>query len=110
MKKTIAVCMAVLLVSVSFHSFSQQGYHKIPAWVSEKGYWVVERNIHTPRQCIIRFYNNDNVLVDIKEITGTELKLNREKTKIQLKSMLEAGLLQWTARQKATAEDLVKKP
>jgi len=110
MKKTIAVCIAVLLVLVSFHSFSQQGYHKIPAWVSEKGYWVVERNIHTPRQCIIRFYNNDNVLVGTKEITGTKLKLNRKKTKIQLKSMLEAGLLQWARRQEAAAEDLVKKP
>jgi len=111
MKKTIAVCsIAGLLVLASLHSFSQQGYYKIPAWVSEKGYWVAEKNLHTPRQCIIRFYNNNNTLVGTKEINGIKLRLKRKKTKLQLKSMLEAELLQWAGRQNSAAEDLVKKP
>jgi len=111
MKKTIEVCLATgILVLVSFYSFGQQGYYKIPAWVSEKGYWVAEKNLHAPRHCIIRFYNNGNTLVGTKEISGIKLRLNRKKTKLQLKSMLEAELLLWAAHPEAGAGSLVKKP
>jgi hypothetical protein len=111
MKKTIAVCIVTsILVLASFYSFGQQKYYKTPGWVSEKGYWVAEKNLHAPRHCIIRFYTNANTLVGTKEITGTRLRLSRKKTKMQLKSMLEAELLQWTANQEAAAGSLVKKP
>jgi hypothetical protein len=111
MKKTIAVCLAAgILVLVSLNSFGQQAYYKTPAWVSEKGYWVAENNLRTPRHCILRFYSNDNILVGTKEFSGSRLKLNRRKTKMQLKRMLEAELLQWAASQNAIDSQLVKHP
>lgn len=111
MKKITAACMLIVLIMLaSFHSFSQQGYYKTPAWVSEKGYWVAEKKLHVPRQCTIRFYTNDNTLVATKSITGIRLKLNRKKTKLQLKSMLEAELLQWAAKHGTGDNSLATKP
>src|SRR4051812_7514136 len=110
MKKMIAASISTsLFILISFSACCQQGYHKTPAWVSDNGYWVVEKNLHTPRQCTVRFYNNANTLIGVKKITGLKLKLNRKKTKFQLKSMLEAELLQWASTQKSEKSNLVKK-
>ena len=64
MKKTIATYAATaVLLLMSFSSFSQENIsdetpavpaHETPAWVSDKGYWVVETNIHQPLQYTIK--------------------------------------------------------
>lgn len=66
-----------------------------PRWASEKGYWIVESNIHTPRQYTIRFYNNDQVLVYKEKVQGQTLKLSRKKVKMNLKKVLETAILAW---------------
>ena len=110
MKKIIAVCIgAGFLVTVSLSAFSQPCC-KTPEWVSEQGYWVAEKNLHTPKQCTIRFYNNANTMIAVKEIKGVKTKLNRKKTKLRLKSMLETALLQWTSTRHPGDPDLAKKP
>lgn len=100
-----AILAVVLLCSAT--AFAQGEEHdqaKAPAtprWVSEKGYWIVESNIHVPKQYIVRFYNNDHTLVYKEEIKGMTLKLERRKVKMHLKQVLEAALYAWTKQQQA---------
>jgi hypothetical protein len=66
-----------------------------PAWVSEKGWWVVESNIHTPRQHIVYFYNNDGVLVYKEKIEGVRINPTKRNTRMLLKQVLESSVLAW---------------
>jgi len=61
--------------------------------VSDKGYWVLESNIHTPLNHIIRFYNNDHVLVYTEKLTGIKLNTDKKKVKMRLKRALETTML-----------------
>lgn len=64
----------------------------IPKTVSQKGYWVVESNKKTPKECIVYFYNNDHLMVYKEEIKDRKLKLNRKKTLLHLKAVLEEAV------------------
>jgi len=84
---------------------AQQEEEKAPApkWISDKGYWVVESNKKTPKEATVFFYNNDHNLVYKEEIKGQKLKLNKKKTMIRLKSVLEEAEVSyasgnWTAQ------------
>jgi hypothetical protein len=112
-RKIWIIIAALSLVSMG--TFGQlaasknEGKPKFPRWVSDKGYWVIESNITSPRDHIIRFYNTDNVLV-YKE-TLADVKLNAEKTKVKmkLKKILESSVVAWEKRKQDKEEmDLVK--
>ena len=62
MKKQLFV---TLFLGLILHTalFAQDKARDTPEWVSDKGWWVVESNIHTPKKHIVYFYNNDGVLV-----------------------------------------------
>jgi hypothetical protein len=72
-----------------------------PRWISDKGYWVVESNVKIPKHYIVRFYNNDHVIVYKEEIKGVALKLGKRKVKMQLKKALETSLLAWEKQHEA---------
>ena len=116
MKKIIITyVVSFALILISFTAFSQNNTRatadETPAWVSDKGYWVVETNIHTPKQYIVRFYNNEHRLVGTKNINGMRLNMKKAKTKMFLKSMLESSLQDWAiAHPAAVNEDLAEKP
>jgi hypothetical protein len=99
MKKSIhSRILLILFLAVSFSSFAQDDAHsdtRIPRWISEKGYWVVESNIKTPYQSVIHFYNNDNVLVYREKVDGVRVNLNRSRTKMKLKKILEQSIIAW---------------
>ena len=78
----------------------QKGKPKVPAWVSETGYWVVETNISSPKNHVISFYTNDNILM-YKE-TLKDVKLNPEKraVKMKLKKALETSVVAWYQKTK----------
>ncbi len=80
---------------LSLASIGQQEHQHKPSWISSKGYWVVEGNIHSPLQHTIRFYNNDNLLIGIKELGGVKLDIKKRKVKMMLKESLESSLLAW---------------
>ena len=62
-------------------------------WASDKGHWVVEGNVHTPLNHIIRFYNNANELVYTETLSGVKLDIRKRKVKMKLKKALETALL-----------------
>jgi len=111
MKKKISqFAIAGMLMLFSFTAFSQHKNDGVPAWVSDKGYWVVEGNVHRPLQHTVRFYNNQHIMVGSQEI-AKRLNVKRKKVKMQLKSMLESTLQQWAARQAGTSHsDIAGKP
>jgi len=92
--KTGAFALALSLIS--FYSFAQEEQKAAtPKWVSEKGYWVVESNIHSPLDHTVRFYNNDDVLIYKETISGTKINFKKTKVKMKLKRALESAILVW---------------
>jgi hypothetical protein len=75
--------------------FAQSNHTSAPSWVSDKGWWVVESNIHTPKQHIVYFYNNDGILVYKEKVEGLRLNPARRTIKMGLKQVLETSVLAW---------------
>jgi len=98
-KKSITI--AGVLLCALFFSLSVSGQDedrqplRTPKWISEKGYWVVESNIHTPLHSTIHFYNNDHMEVYKEEVNGVKINLEKNKTKMKLKRILEQSIVAW---------------
>lgn len=99
-KKWIAVTACILLV---FAGTAQQK-KKSPGWLPENGYWIVESNLHTPKNHIVRFYNLDNVLIYSEKISGTKLNIAKRKVKMKLKEVLELAVTAWKKNKYAEAD------
>ena len=89
-KKMLAAAAFVLILSAAY---AQDDSTVTPPWVSGKGYWVVEGNVHTPLNTIIRFYNNANELVYTETLSGVKLDIRKRRGKMKLKKALEKTLL-----------------
>ena|SRR5687767_9024632 len=94
MKKNGFVTLIVGLM-IQAATFAQGNARVSPDWVSEKGWWVIESNIHTPKQHIFYFYNNDGVLVYKEKIEGMRINTTKRTTRLQLKQVLETSVLTW---------------
>ena len=94
MKKQLLVTL-LLCLGIQAAIFAQDKSRNTPEWVSEKGWWVVESNIHAPKQHIVYFYNNDGVLVYKEKIEGLRINPSKKITKMQLKQVLETTVLAW---------------
>jgi hypothetical protein len=91
--KTMMLAAAFLLGGSV--AFAQKENTSSPAWVSEKGYWVVESNENTPLQHTVRFYTNNNILVYTENISGFKLNADKRKVKMKLKQVLENSVTAW---------------
>jgi hypothetical protein len=94
MKKQLLVTL-LLGLGIQAAIFAQNKPRNAPEWVSEKGWWVVESNIHAPKQHIVYFYNNDGVLVYKEKIEGLRINPSKKITRMQLKQVLETTVLAW---------------
>jgi hypothetical protein len=99
MKQRLKTFLSLLiLVLISIGAFAQeQGRRqpRFPRWISEKGYWVVETNRHSPRHHLIRFYNNDHILLYSKSLAGVKLNPDKRRVKMKLKRELETAIVAW---------------
>ena len=66
-----------------------------PKWVSEKGYWVIEGNIHTPKSSIVRFYANNRQLIYTEKVEGVILNVKKRRTLMKLKRALDKIMAGW---------------
>lgn len=66
-----------------------------PKWVSDKGYWVIESNVHTPKNNVVYFYTLNNELVYKERIDGMKIKVNKAKVCMKLKAALEGAVTVW---------------
>lgn len=83
----------LLTVIVGFICCAQKT--KKPRWLSQKGFWVVESNVKTPKSSVIYFFNNDNIMVYKEQVEGLKLRINRPKVKMSLKQILEQSVTAW---------------
>lgn len=98
-KQFFLPALLVLLSGLVTAGFAQDvRTAKKPAWVPDNGYWVVESNIHTPKNSTLYFYNLDNVLVYKETIRGIKIKLQKKRVLKNLKNVLEQSLAAWEAR------------
>ena len=103
MKKTFKVfALMIGLIITAFSATAQEEEitpmaSGVPKYVSDKGYWVVEGNIHNKQEHTVHFYNNEDLKVYQETITG-KLKLNRRKTLMYMKRMLDAAVVAWEQR------------
>ncbi|MBC7947473.1 MAG: hypothetical protein H7Y42_06310 [Chitinophagaceae bacterium] len=102
MKKYSRTLLTAVIVSlIAFACNAQEKSSNVsthPKWVSDKGYWVVESNIKTPKDQIIRFYNNDHVLIYKETVKGVRLNLQKRQVKMKLKKVLETSVVAWELR------------
>lgn len=89
-KYFLAIMLVVVVTSISYSQKNEK-----PKWLSQKGYWIVESNIKTPKSSVIYFYNNDNVMVYKENVEGLKVKINRTKVKMSLKKILEQSVTAW---------------
>ena len=90
MKHYATLLICIWLTAVSNTSIAQASTIKerIPKWMSNKGFWVIESNIATPKQAIVYFYNNDKTLVYKEAITAVRININRKKVCKRLEAVL----------------------
>jgi hypothetical protein len=87
--------LGLTFLMTTLASFAFDPGDPIPRWTSDKGWWVVESNIHNPRQHTIYFYNRDGVQVYKERLEGIRLNLRKAEIKMQLKQVLEASVIAW---------------
>jgi hypothetical protein len=103
MKRFIKSLVLVFIFSLlTLISFSQK--RTSPRWLSDKGYWVIEGHIDQPLDHIIRFYNNDNVMIYKKTVTGIKLNPEKRRVRMKLKQVLETSLAVWEKKQSPSEE------
>jgi hypothetical protein len=85
----------LIVIAFVMTAIAGMAQEKKPRWLSDKGWWVIESNIHTPRQHIIHFYNLDGVEVYKEQLDGIKFKPDRAKTKMHLKQVLESSVTAW---------------
>jgi predicted pyridoxine 5'-phosphate oxidase superfamily flavin-nucleotide-binding protein len=101
MKQILRILLAALIVTVVCASAEAQRQPPAgkPKWISDKGFWVVEGNIHNALENTIHFYNNDKVEIYKETISGVKLKLHKRKTLMKMKTVLETAVLAWQQNQ-----------
>lgn len=91
--------MAIALLGMLSVSPAAQETSRPAPWVSDKGYWVVESNIHSPMNHTIWFYNNTGIMIYKELLTGIKLNPDKRKVKMKLKKVLETAVIAWQQRQ-----------
>ena len=90
-----------LFLMIAGTSNSQDKQKHAAPWVSDKGYWNTESNIHDPLNHIIRFYTNDGRLFHTEKLSGVKLDIDKRKTKMKLKKALEQTMELYSKREPA---------
>jgi hypothetical protein len=92
------ISFGILLTIASIENFAQDETRvgrKTPRWISDKGFWQIENNAHSPDKSIVYFYNNEKTLVYKEHVQGVVLDLSNNRVKMRLKKALEAALEAW---------------
>ena len=86
----LLICLYVLPFTVSAQHSS-----KMPKWLSNKGFWILETQRSTPKNSIVYFYNNEQVLIYKETINNKRINVAQKKVRKQLEAVLEQALANW---------------
>ena len=99
MKKIKQIVLVVAMLTITGFAFAQKENSNSgansPSWVSDKGFWIIETNVKTPKSSIVYFYNNDRQLIYSERVEGRKLKVKRKRTLVQLKNALDKVIYAW---------------
>ena len=100
--------MKKILLFTALSLFSLLGFaQKVPAWVCDNGYWIVETNRHQLKSNIVYFYNNNNELLYKEHVEGMVLRLNKRRVKMNLKKVLDQSLTAYEQKRSLENERLL---
>lgn len=94
--------LAITAVLILTASLTIQAQTNKEPFVSQEGFWVVETPLKS-RQCIVRFYTNDQKLI-YEETLNRCLNIVRKQTKRQLNAALEQAMFVWNATHKVPSD------
>jgi hypothetical protein len=89
--KTLAV-LAAFIMNCNFAMAQEEETYIKPKpskFVCDKGFWVIESNVKTPKSSVVHFYNNDSKLLSSVSVEGKRLNPGKRKTLKNLKKALE---------------------
>jgi hypothetical protein len=92
---SMMILAATILVMSSLYGQEVTREGKVPRWVSKRGFWQIETNIHTPTKNVVYFFNNERTLIYKESVNGVVLDLKKKQVKKRLKKALESALLAW---------------
>ncbi|MGE5521537.1 MAG: hypothetical protein ACM3VS_16545 [Candidatus Dadabacteria bacterium] len=116
MRKKLSVLLFALLGTCVMNFCSAKAYDPsdkshnpfIPfKWVGPKGYWVIESNKKNPKNSIIYFYTNENVLMYKEAVNGMKINVNRKKVLTRLNNVLEASAIAWQKQHQASENEML---
>lgn len=68
------------------------------------GFWVVESSLAAPRDVIVRFYEERNVLIYEEHLMGVRMDVSKRRTRRKLdQSLLDARVV-WQANKRTTGD------
>jgi hypothetical protein len=106
----IALCIPLILLFHPVKALAQEEPTRIPSvpgWVSDKGYWEVESNIHSPWNSTIFFFNNDGIMVYKETLVNVPLDLQKRRTLRRLKKILDRSVTAWESGHPGPATELL---
>ena len=72
-----------------------QSESKVPKWMCEKGYWVIQSNLKTPKNATIYFYTAQHELVYKEFVSGKKINIEKIKTRKHLEEVLNQAVTAW---------------
>ena len=88
--KYVIVLTLLLLAAAGIDAMGQAPFPK-----KAEGFWVLESNVHTPKNAVVYFYNQQQVLVYKEEIRGIRLNTAKQSTIKLLNNVLQQALVVW---------------
>ena len=89
----------ILFFSLTFFNCNStlkaQSKPAVPKWMSEKGYWVIQSNLKTPKNATIYFYTPQHELVYKEVISGKKINIEKIKTRKHLEQVLNQAITVW---------------
>jgi len=89
----------IVLFFISFFignsALRAQSKSAVPKWMCEKGYWIIESNLKTPKNATIYFYTPRHELVYKEFISGKKINIEKIKTRKHLEQVLNQAVIAW---------------
>ena len=93
MKAPLILFFFITLICNS--TIKAQSDSAVPKWMSEKGYWVIQSNLKTPKNATIYFYTTKHELVYKEFISGKKINIEKIKTRKHLEEVLNQAVIAW---------------
>jgi hypothetical protein len=89
--RILLVCLTFLINS----TLKAQAKSESPKWMCDKGYWVIQSNLKTPKNCIIYFYTIQHELVYKEVVSGKKINIEKTSTRKHLEGVLNQAITAW---------------